>query len=61
MILIKFKCILITNKDLDRISNQKSPNKLFAVIKKSTPNPFNPTSMDIKRKFSHEKLSFCWI
>ena len=39
---LKFKCLLITNKDLDRISNQKSPNKLFAVIKKSTPNPFNP-------------------
>ena len=25
---LKFKCLLITNKDLDRISNQKSPNKL---------------------------------
>ncbi|MEE3146365.1 MAG: hypothetical protein VX280_09355, partial [Bacteroidota bacterium] len=26
---LKFKCLFITNKDLDRISNQKSPNKLF--------------------------------
>lgn len=39
---LKFKCLVITNKDLDRISNQKSPNKLFAVIKKSIPKPFNP-------------------
>ena len=39
---LKLKCLILTNKDLDRISNQKSPNKLFAVIKRSTTNPFNP-------------------